>query len=546
MTETGPGPVGSLVSLTALAEGPFTTTPDGRPVATTLTVPRERLQPGPVGARFGLVNTRRSAVHEQCSLTADADGWRIRDSPPPPDLERLLSDRMFLAQHVYAVASATLGIFESTLGRRIPWNQTARLRVSMFDPVSYAATGYDRDNHVVRFGHKRDGRGASHVPLALFHDLVAHEVSHAVIDGYRPRWADGQATPQQLALHEALADLVAILSVFATPERVEQQLAAGAADPADNSPTLRQDLLASGLLGVADGLFSRGASAPGGAARRPLSNPVPANWRSESEPHHQGEVVVGAALRALLRVWNTRIGEPGGDVSRHQMARSGSTIGSQFRGMLLRGLSYMPPVDPSWEDLLRGILAADLVMVPSDKHGYRNAVREEFRRIGVTVGPTDSLSGVRGLSRLSYPVHVSAMSSDPEEVYRFIWENPALMRAAALDPDTPVRVDRVRNSVRISPDGFVVSEIGASFSQEVTMTSRDALNRLGLHTKGNVVVVRGGGLLRFDEGGHLRFAALKTVMDPHRQQEHLEGVGARVPEPAAGPGRPRTFHHSRS
>jgi hypothetical protein len=32
------------------------------------------------------------------------------------------------------------------------------------------------------------------------------------------------------------------------------------------------------------------------------------------------------------------------------------------------------------------------------------------------------------------------------------------------------------------------------------------------------VDVRGGGLLRFDEGGHLTYAALKTVMDPERQQ----------------------------
>ena len=528
MSQSGPGPVGSLVSLTALAEGPFTTTPDGTPLATTLTVPRERLLPGPVGARFGLmVSTRHPGTTMQCSLTADSAGWRIEDRQPPPDLDQLLADRTFLAQHVYAVASATLAMFESTLGRRIPWNVTNRLGVSMFDAVNYAATGYDRDDHVVRFGHKRDGRGASHVPLALFHDLVAHEISHAVIDGYRPRWADAQATPQQFAIHEAFSDLVAILSVFATSARVEQQLATGAAHPGDRSPTLRrQDLPASGLFGIADGLFSRSPSSPSGAAGRPLSDPSPLNWRSEPEPHHQGEVVVRAALQALLHLWNDRINEPGGDVSRHQMAIVGSTIGTQLRGMLLLG-----------------ILAADLVMVPSDVHGYRKAVREEFRKIGVTVGPTDSLSGVGGLSRLSYPIRLSALALDPEEVNRFIWENPGLMKAAMLDADTPVKVDRVRTSVRISPDGFVVSEIGASFTQEVQLSRREALDRLGLHTKG-MVAVRGGGLLRFDEGGHLRFAALKTVMDPQRQQEHLAALEAKPPEPAPTRGGRRTFHPS--
>ena len=112
-----------------------------------------------------------------------------------------------------------------------------------------------------------------------------------------------------------------------------------------------------------------------------------------------------------------------------------------------------------------------------------------------------------------------------------------------LDADTPVKVDRVRTSVRISPDGFVVSEIGASFTQEVQLSRREALDRLGLHTKG-MVAVRGGGLLRFDEGGHLRFAALKTVMDPQRQQEHLAALEAQPPEPAPTRGGRRTFHPS--
>lgn len=72
----------------------------------------------------------------------------------------------------------------------------------------------------------------------------------------------------------------------------------------------------------------------------------------------------------------------------------------------------------------------------------------------------------------------------------------------------------------------MVTEIGASFVQMVPLTQREARQRLGLRVTGPVVL-RGGGLLRFDEGGRLSFAALKPVLDSARQQARLdESAGA--------------------
>jgi len=206
--------------------------------------------------------------------------------------------------------------------------------------------------------------------------------------------------------------------------------------------------------------------------------------------------------------------------------------------MLIRGLGYTPPIDVTFEDLLHGILAADLVVMPDDSLDYRSVVREAFAPAGITTVPDDVLDGLEGLRDLRYPVRLSALASDPEEVYRFLWENPAILRAAAIDPDVPLLVERVRPSLRVAPDGFVVSEIGASFVQQVPMTSHEARNRLGLKTQ-DPVVLRGGGLIRFNEGGRLAFAALKPVLDSERQQKRLDDaagpsvLGMAEPEVAA-------------
>lgn len=526
-----------MVSLTALAEGPFTTK-SGKPLTTSIRVPVERLTDGPVGARLALqVRAPGAEEPRPVSLSLDRNEWSIDDRKAPPDLEELLADSAFLAQHVYAVATATLQAFEMTLGRRMGWASGHRLLISVYDKIPYASTGYDRERCMIRFGHHQDRRSQRSVPLALYHDLVAHEVTHAILDGYRRRWADRDALLDGHALHECVADLVAMLSVFSSPERVEQQLAV-AVPRTDGQPgsvparDMEQSVLASGLFGLADGLFTRGA------ARRPLDVDVPFEWRLDPEPHRRGEIVVKAVLDAVVKLWLKRLERPGGRSSRYQVAEAGAHLGHQMLGMVLRGLAYMPPVDPSWEDLLRGVLAADVVLVPTDTLGYRQAVRDAFWDVDLSTDPDELLDGLRHLQDLRYPVRLSALASDPDEVNRFIWENPRLMQAAGIDENAGIAVNRVRPSIRVGPDGFVVSEIGASYVQSVTMSRTEARNRLGLRVESDYFTVRGGGLLRFDEGGRLCFAALKPVMDAQWQQEKLEAMkreaGAKVPS--------ETFH----
>lgn len=559
LNTAGLNAAGLQVRLTVLAEGPFTrlrthpgTDTEGPLLTTTVRVPVERIGPGPRSARFDVIVRHPGKKPFSLDMGSPTPPWMILDEQPPDDLTALIQDSRFLAQHVYAVAASTLALFESTLGRRMGWVNGGRLTISAYDRVSYRQSGYYRDDSLIRFGHKRDSRTTQAVPLALFRDLVVHEVTHAIVDGYRPKWADSHAEIDQLAVHEAMADLVALLSVFSTQAFAEQLLTHAAGDDLDLD-TLDEAILRNALFRLGDGLFKRETARPS-----LLHDPSP-DWRTQRDAHIRGAAIVQVLVRVVAELWLQRLDAPGGRSSLYQVGRAGASVGGAVLRMLIRSLGYMAPVDVTWEDLLRGILAADMAVLPEDDLGYRDAIVRAFADAGVALPGTTDLYGVSTFVDLRYPVRLAALSSDPEEIIRFLWENPTLLSAAKIDPTRPISVERVRPTLRVGPDGFVVSEIGATFTQEFHLSPAQA-RTLGISSRGPVFI-RGGGQLRFDEGGRLSFAALKPILDPERQQAKLAAqeltsrpaqIAAPVPSRAARtiaaaapdvpPGRKPTFH----
>lgn len=526
---------GQMVQVAVLAEGPIGGGGDG-PLIARLRIPVERLRRGPTGHRLAVhIRKWRGTSVVPITLTAPGDPWRLVSEDPPADLRALLDDSRFLAQHVYGVASATLDLFESTLGRRMPWNPEGRLVLKARDLVTATDTGYERDTNIIRFG-SIDRMGYK-VPTALFRDIVAHEVTHAILDGFRPAWGDAMATAEQIALHEALADLVAVLSVFSSRDVVYRQLKA-AAGGFEAGQEVDETVLMRSIFDFARDLYARGP------LREPFVGAVPDHWQELPEPHKRGAVVVGAVLRAVHRLWVERNRRFGEGQSLQQKAESGSIVGTRVLRMLIRGLAYMPPVDVSWHDLLRGVMASDLDMVPEDAHGYREALQAEFSGIGIHRVSLTNISGVDNYQGLRYPIRLTALGSDPQEVQRFVWENPRLLDAARLERRTPLSSTRVRTSERVTPDGFVVSEIGASFIQTVRMSRKEAYVRLGLKTQRDYVDIRGGGVLRFDAGGRLVYAALKPVMSRERQAALFVSDEQRAAEEEASSGVHDKFHRT--
>ena len=492
----------------------------GRVLTAEVPVPMDRMEAGPTGHRFQVVDY-------------DAASGRFR--PPAKSLRSfartgdgvLLADFAFHAQQVYAVAARTLAAFEFSVGRRIPWHfGTSHLFVV---PHAFAEANayYAAEDRALYFGYLPDGDRT--VYTCLSQDVVAHETTHAILDGLRPRYIE-PGLPDQGAFHEALADIVALLSVFSMDDVVRRMLG-----PADGQGRIEAGRLAPKALrkGVLLGLAEQlGATLTGdrkAALRRSAGLEPRKDWRDDpafEEVHRRGEVVVAAVMSALLRIWRRRL-EPlvhGGGMDRDRAAEEGAKAAGHLLGMVCRGIDYCPPVELEFADVLDAVLVADTQLVPDDDHGYRDTVETAFAAYGITRpvhGITDLAES--GMS-LSYPdINVTALRSDPDEVFRFIWANAA---ALGIDVNQYTCVGSVRPSVRIGPDGLLITEVVADYVQSVEGSAGELAAAGFLDLPAGLPTDRhlqlwGGGILVFDQFARARLHEAKPLGDVTRQTARM-------------------------
>ena len=143
----------------------------------------------------------------------------------------------FQQQMVYAVAMRTIRNFETALGRRALWAErevpiaahgsdegtrservfVRRLRLYPH-ALREANAYYSPEKRALLFGYfpaTADGRHM--VFTCLSHDIIAHETTHALLDGLH-RFYQEQTNIDVPAFHEAFADIVAIFQHFTFPE----------------------------------------------------------------------------------------------------------------------------------------------------------------------------------------------------------------------------------------------------------------------------------------------------------------------------------------
>jgi hypothetical protein len=184
-------------------------------------IPYEPLKPGPSGALFKIDNYDGWQKVRYRSVELNDPAVLIRDGRDPSP-----SDPQFHQQMVYAVCSSVYAAFKSALGRHIAWgfettDDAERLQLLIRPHAAEERNAYyDKSRGELCFGyyHAEDKVMGPNLPkgfvfTCLSHDVVAHEVTHALLDGLRAHFTYPSGA-DVLAFHEAFADLMAIFQHF--------------------------------------------------------------------------------------------------------------------------------------------------------------------------------------------------------------------------------------------------------------------------------------------------------------------------------------------
>ncbi len=520
-------------------------------LVTEVQVPDESLRPGPYGYRVHVIDYDSSTrtLYKPAELDRMVRGVR----KPLFSLARWKAggmdrdDRRFHAQNVYAIIMRMLSRFEFAFGRRVSWGFQHVLKVA---PHAFADSNafYSETDEALLFGYfqGRSGRVFS----CLSHDIVAHEATHALLDGLRGRFTDPSGL-DQAAFHEGYADVVALLSVFSLRDVVKAVLDRSLADLAQEPGERDSDLVherfltepvlrGSILLGLAKQMGQEMARIRGQALRQSaMLDPSPSYLKDQEfeEPHRRGEILVAAMMNAFIQVLTRRLeglGRFQGEfLNRERVAEEAADAADYLLTMSIRALDYTPPVHIGFGDFLSALLTADREIRADDaRYQYRKTLLDSFHSYGIKPGSRGKGGFWEPPSMDTHTdrVHFESMTRDPEEVFRFIWEN---RKALGLLDGIDTRVMSVRPCLRVDPDdGFFLRETVVECIQilrlEAWELSKLRIRKPTAMPEDTLVFLQGGLTLIFDEYGRLKFSVANQLFDEkrsevqRRQSERLE------------------------
>jgi hypothetical protein len=234
----------------------------------TVPVPWEPLKPGPTGHKIAVVDYDAANKCYYAPINLEDPRLLANDGFDPTE-----ADPRFHQQMVYAIASRTIQMFEVALGREIHWRRADdfggspekekfrkedNIWVLKLYPhaMQQANAYYSPQAKGILFGYftaNKTGQGRNLpgqlVFTCLSQDIVAHEVTHAVIDGIRTYFTE-PTNPDVLAFHEGFADLCALFSHFSQHDSLidtirqtggrlyQTELKPVAGDSADEDPAI--------------------------------------------------------------------------------------------------------------------------------------------------------------------------------------------------------------------------------------------------------------------------------------------------------------------
>ena len=561
----------------------------------TLKIPwDDTLTKGPVDDYLEVVDVDPASDARYAPVDLNHPDLLAQDGLPPSE-----GNPRFHQQMVYAVARTTIRHFEEALGRRALWSPriyraegrwtdefVRRLRIYPH-ALREANAYYTPAKKALLFGYFPASRTdpGENLPggivfTCLSHDIVAHETTHALLDGLHRRFIE-PSNVDVWALHEAFADIVALFQHFSHPEVLSDQIARTRGD------LVRQNLLAqlAQQFGQAIGRY--------GALRDALGEPDPVTneWRPKepdpeeilraTEPHARGAILVAAVFDAFLTVYRRRIADllriatGGSGVLRPgelhpdlvaRLSQEAAKTARHILHMCIRALDYCPPVDVTFGDYLRALITADADLVSDDRFNYRLAVIDAFRQRGIYPLDVRNLSeeslrwnaptpeqqkafrqALHGPATLRKVVPEWGLTVDREKIYDRCERNQARVHGWLTDPrgwdavraagltlaeDAPATIHRardgrpalevhsVRPAQRVGPDGQTLTDLVVEITQwrrgYYDREVQGKVDRREINPKPDFIFRGGCTLLISLETGEVRYCVYKRIRSSHR------------------------------
>lgn len=409
--------------------------------------------------------------------------------------------------NVWATVTRTLNILEapSVFGRRIPWAfPGGRLRIHPHARREENAY-YDRETGALHFCYF-DG-AAGEIFTCLSHDIVTHELGHAVLDGLKPLYNEVES-PDVAGFHEYFGDALAMVSALTLREVLQAVVR-------DRPRRLGAVNLVSDIA-LEFGSRGRGHQPLRSAANRRTLRELRANW----EEHDYSEVLTGAFYDILCVLYADAL--PLAQKALKKRRRDGQVamaalIGAANRAcrMMLRALDYCPPAGLTYLDYARAILRADEVAYPVDDRGYRRMVFRVLRDRGILRVRAQGRPEVRLRNDDLREYDVDRLSATKTDAYVFLDANrEALLipRDVNFDVWSLYRTRKV-SAGRYYPPREIIIEFG--WSEAVPLRGR-AYGPLD----GQTQRLWCGGTLVFDSDGNVLHYAVKLATPARQRRLH--------------------------
>lgn len=424
---------------------------------------------------------------------------------------RLLADFNFHQVNMWAIVERTLGLIEDQylMGRPIPWAFGSG-RLALLPHAGYLENAYyDRGTGALHFFYFQGAKGEP-VYTCLSHDVVAHELGHAILDGLKPYYNE-VSSPETAGFHEYFGDAVAMMASLSMRETALVVVRGG---PAKLKPHNVVSAIASEfgaeLRGIPEEDYLRGA----------WNNRKMKDLRGTFEEHDWSEILTGVyydILEWLYPRFREQVEAKGGRATtrgkrEYYAMQALSRAATVTAGVMFRALDYCPPVDLRYDEYACAILRADEVAYPLDDLGIRRMLAGVFKRRGL-VPPRRDPAFARDVQMALRTVDIGQIASTPADAYRFLDARRKLFGIpyeANLSIASVYRTNKKAKSGYRPPKEHVIEYV---WSEDVKLSGRRfrALS-------GTTMPLYCGGTLVFDSNGNFLHASSVDATDQRRRE----------------------------